>query len=108
MIDKSLWAEVTEDDFADSELRDVARLIGVQQTLELLASFGGAHIYIPTIPKGFARRWIRTNAFRHSSIDLTRLLGLSQSTVYRLLHEETLCNPQQTDLFNEDAASEAS
>lgn len=91
MMHRDVLALITIDDIADSELRDIARRIGIEAFFTLLEEHGGGALYLPNkltaVAPNVIPRFIELHRGTYSMRQMAAMLRISQSSIYRLLGE---------------------
>lgn len=99
-----LWDALTRpEDLPDSDLREIARELGMDAVRYLVTSWGGTQIYIPTeqsVLRPAIRETIRREWNGRNEAELARRFGLSRRVVFEALEAAPPApDPTQARLF---------
>jgi len=97
MLSREVWSCITVDDFPDEDIRQVARIIGVENTIRILQLYGGQSLYLPRfwVMRAVVQKWVSLHFNGSNSKQLARDLGVSERTVYRAINKPRVATAEQ-------------
>lgn len=96
----SLSQSLSVEDIPNSNVRDIAQVIGMEAVIRLILNFDGLQIYIPKdIRTRLKRLYVQKNYTGDNAKKLAQQLDLAERTVYQWLDSKPIKTHEQTDLF---------
>ena len=85
---KQFLSDISIEDMPNGDLKMVAEICGMDVAVKLLKELGGINIYIPQNGlRAVMRRYVKKQFNGRNAKDLANELGISLTSVYRLLKE---------------------
>lgn len=98
-----IWIDELAADDLPEPYRQIAQLVGVQNTVRLADSFGGTHLYLPKVEsalRALRDRKIREEFNGYNHKELAKKYVLTEKWVREIVSSLEVRDPNQLDLFS--------